>query len=265
MILFPPRFERLLGKVRQFSLFTPSIQSVVQNKARHFIGNGSHFQSRVEQRRAFHQQLNTFTHHLLLRIGLSQSVQLLTPYIYLFAEVYHNRADVRARQAKRTGRDVATVFLWIIKHTEIDTYRTRNKIRIGVSSAPTVYRTSIHTCSAADTVHYLAMLGHTQNLTASVIDNDKMLFATLMGSSEMRSVCSDGLSRCRTCKQTCKDTQRFEVGDNLVNPESTYIVLSFWHDIPISAFPSFVQTITSPVEATAKLPPVIAASAFRKS
>ena len=89
------------SKSWQFTALPPCIQSVVDHKTRHVIDYRGKLQSRIEQFRTFHQELHAAGHNLFLRTRFPYLIQVLTPAIDLFAEVYLDRANIRARDAQR--------------------------------------------------------------------------------------------------------------------------------------------------------------------
>ena len=71
-------------------------------------------------------------------------------------------------------------------HTQIDPDRTGNKISIRVSTASTIYGTSIHTRTATNTIQCLDMVGLGQQCTPAIVHNNDVIFtsfarATVMG------------------------------------------------------------------------------------
>lgn len=78
----------------------------------------------------------------------------------------------------------------------------------------------------------------------------------------MRGIGSHRLSGCRTCQQTGEHTQRIQIRHDLLHAESGYI--QFGIRSTHIGIPFIGATTMSPVEATAKLAPVMAASAQKE-
>ena len=59
-------------------------------------------------------------HNFLHLVSLAQGVELLSPFVYLFRQVYHCGAHIIARAAKRACAHVVGIFLFVSEHAEID-------------------------------------------------------------------------------------------------------------------------------------------------
>ena len=108
-------------------------------------------------------------------------------------------------------------------HTQIDTDRTGNKVGVGISPAPAIHRTSIHTSTASDAIQSLDMIGMGKQSASSVIYNDNMIFASFTGIAILRGIGSDRLPCCRTRQQTGKHSQSLHIRHDLLHTESSNI------------------------------------------
>ena len=174
--------------------FTPGFHRDSGKPRWHMIDQGSHMQCSSVKTRMIKHHLHSFRHSLLHSIGMMHAVELLTPLIDLSGEVDLYRAHVVAGATERTSRAVAVMLVAVAEHTEIDTDRTGNEIRVGVPPRTTIYRTSVHTCAATHTLQSLPMVFIAEDFATTVVDEDYMHLRAGPRTPEMRSIYSSRLS-----------------------------------------------------------------------
>ena len=90
--------ERFLGELHHLVTFGPRIKAAVHDGRGDEVGPvGESCTEIVDARRTINHR-HAATHHLLLRVGRAEVVQLLAPLVYLVAEINLDGADSLATQ-----------------------------------------------------------------------------------------------------------------------------------------------------------------------
>ena len=179
--------EALLRKLRLGVTDTPRIPvAEVRAALRNQIDKWRKLQGCGVERRTIEEKFHAIRHRLLHRISLAQSLQTLAPSVNLRTRTHLGRADIVARQAQGTCRNIVAVLLRILQHTQVHTYRTRNEIGVTVTTRTAINRTGVHAGSAAHALQGLPVVLVGENIASAIIHQNHMHLGTRTSLAEMR-------------------------------------------------------------------------------
>ena len=121
--------------------------------------------------------------------------QLLSPLIYLFAEVDLGRAYIGAREAERACRHIVVIFVGILEHAQIDADGSWNEIGVAVTRATAVDGACVHAGSATNALKRKPVLLIGDDVAAPVVDEHHVHLRSRTRLLEVSGIGGGGLSR----------------------------------------------------------------------
>ena len=112
------------------------------------------------------------------------------------------------------------MLLSIAQHAEVDAYRTRDEVTVGVASRTSVDGAGVHARTTTDTLKNLPVLRVANPLGAAVVDEDDVHLVSCRTSfTEVAGVGGCGLTRAGSAEHALEDGQALVVGDDLLQSD----------------------------------------------
>ena len=137
--------ERLLGELHHLVALSPGVQAAIHEWRGNYVGPMCQCSAKIVDALVAINHAHAAAHHLLLRIGRTEIVELLTPLINLVAQVYFDGTDCLTTQTERAGADIARMLLGITQHAEINADGAGDEVTVRITTRATIYRAGVHT------------------------------------------------------------------------------------------------------------------------